>query len=1530
MLKSVAAESRQSIDRNVPVELLTDVPAAAAADSSAPHPRRGSSASHDSVDRGGVPTVRHTLAHPPAQHNVIDQTLLDAGHDRNPDLLPPSRDSAYTGRTVVSELEEVKFDFEGTLRTVLHRRGDSVIKSRELGVVFEYLSVVGLGATARYQPTLGSTFNPVRMLEAIQELRHPPVRNILTGFEGVVRPGEMLLVLGRPGAGCSTLLKTLANHTEEYHGVSGSIHYDSFSPSSIAAHYRGDVTYCPEDDIHFPTLTVSQTLKFAAKMRVPQGRASFNGVDVTRKGFVERLEGMLTTIFGLRHVKGTVVGDDAIRGVSGGEKKRVSLAEAMASRSLIGCWDNSTRGLDASTALEFIRALRLATDIASLTTIVTIYQAGESLYNLFDKVAVISEGRLIYFGPGGKKAKEYFEDMGYRPHDRQTTADFLVSVTDPNGRAFREGVGADQPGHGIPKSPDEMAAYFTSSHVGVQNRQDIDLYKAENVGNDDKVQAYKISARQERARHTNKASPYTISLFMQARAVILRRVQIIRGDWSAQAMQLFSFVFQGIIIGTVFFRSATSTSAYFSRGGVLFFAILFAALSAMAEIPALFAQRPIVDRHRKAALYHPFIEGLALTIVDIPIALVTQGAFCILVYFLVKLQQTAGQFFIFFLYVVTLTLTMNAFFRSIAAVSKKLAPAQSFGGVMIFVVILYTGYQIPQQSMIGAVRWVSYINPLRYAFEGIIVNEFHTLNGTCENLVPSGVGYEDVQLANQVCSTVGSLPGMTAVDGNRFVQLSYDYEYTHLWRNFGILVAFAFLFILTLLGITEVNTTLDNEKSVILYKRGSKSALPTPTTPHSSTDSEKGNTRDLRSDLEDGEIEEKRVDILTAKKEKDCKGKTGSIRDETKTMDVFSWRHIEYLVPVAGGEHHRKLLDDVSGYVAPGKLTALMGESGAGKTTLLNVLAERTGTGVVGGERYVNGQALPSDFQAQTGYCQQMDTHQPETTVREALLFSAKLRQHRDVPLEEKEAYVEKCLVMCGLERYADAIVGSLGIEQRKRTTIGVELAAKPKLLLFLDEPTSGLDSQSAWAIMNFLRDLADSGQAILCTIHQPSGELFQLFDRLLLLRKGGQTVYFGDIGPRSSTLIGYFEKYGAIACGPDDNTAEWMLGVIGAGATAKSSIDWYDVWTKSEEAESVQREIDRIHDERKKLPPIRATQDTEFATPWVYQLRTLTQRAFSCYWRNPTYLLAKLMLNIVIGLLMGFTFYKSKDTIQGTQNKLFAIFMATIMSIPMSQLLQAVFIDYRNIYELRERASRTYSWSAMLTSQLLVELPWNLLGSSLFFFCWYWTVGFAGDRAGYTYLLYGVIFPIYYTTIAQAVAAMTPNAVIASILFSTLFSFVTTFNGVIQPFGHLGWWKWMYTVTPFTYLIEGLLGQAIGRNDINCAQKEFVTIVPPSGQACAQYMQQFIARSGGYVSNPDATSNCEFCPFRTTDEFLGRLFNIRYSHRWRNVGIMLGFTLFNVIALYTLTYLFRVHQGNICGSLTNKFRSQKSKQAKK
>lgn len=184
----------------------------------------------------------------------------------------------------------------------------------------------------------------------------------------------------------------------------------------------------------------------------------------------------------------------------------------------------------------------------------------------------------------------------------------------------------------------------------------------------------------------------------------------------------------------------------------------------------------------------------------------------------------------------------------------------------------------------------------------------------------------------------------------------------------------------------------------------------------------------------------------------------------------------------------------------------------------------------------------------------------------------------------------------------------------------------------FLDEPTSGLDSQSAWAIISFLRSLADNGQAILCTIHQPSAELFQVFDRLLLLRKGGQTVYFGDLGHNATTLINYFGENGSRPCLPEENPAQYILEAVGAGATATSEQDWHAVWKRSKECAEIERVLDQIHTDGMNRPPVETARDSDFAASWGSQAVALIVRSAQRHWRDPTYLLSKLVLNIVGG----------------------------------------------------------------------------------------------------------------------------------------------------------------------------------------------------------------------------------------------------------------------------------------------------------
>ena len=326
------------------------------------------------------------------------------------------------------------------------------------------------------------------------------MRDILHDFTGVVRDGEMMLVLGRPGSGCSTFLKVIANNREGYAEVVGDVTYGGISAAEERKRYRGEVNYNPEDDQHFPTLNVWQTLKFSL----------LNKTKKREKGDIPVIINALLKMFGISHTRYTLVGNEYVRGISGGERKRVSIAETLATKSTLVCWDNSTRGLDASTALDYANSLRVMTDVSNRTTLVTLYQAGEGIYELMDKVLLIDEGRMIFQGPAAD-AKGYFVNLGFYCAVRETTADFLTSVTDPLERRFREGYEAS-----APKTPEELEKAFRNSNQYKKVLQDMEDYE-NHLHHTDHADArqFKQSVKESKSKTVLKKSSYTVSFLRQ-------------------------------------------------------------------------------------------------------------------------------------------------------------------------------------------------------------------------------------------------------------------------------------------------------------------------------------------------------------------------------------------------------------------------------------------------------------------------------------------------------------------------------------------------------------------------------------------------------------------------------------------------------------------------------------------------------------------------------------------------------------------------------------------------------------------------------------------------------------------------------------------------------------------------------------------------------------------------------------------------------------------------------------------------------
>lgn len=434
---------------------------------------------------------------------------------------------------------------------------------------------------------------------------------ILHDLTGCCRDGEMLLVLGRPGAGCSSFLKVIANMRGSYTKITGDISYGGIDPHVFAERYQGQVCYNEEEDQHYPTLTTKQTLQFALRTKTPGQRLP----EQSKSDFVNRVLYLLGNMLGLTKQMNTMVGNAFVRGLSGGERKRLSIAEQMTTRSTINCWDCSTRGLDAASALDYVRSLRIMTDIFDITTIATLYQASNSIYNIFDKVLVLDEGYCIFFGPTDA-AKPYFESLGFYCPPRKSTPDFLTGLCNPLEREFRPGFEDIAPKHAS-----EFQDRYYQSEIYQQMMQDFNNYK-EAVQKENNAAAFEDAIREEHQKRASKRSPYIASFYQQVKALTIRQYHLLIKDQQALISRYGTILIQSLITASCFFKLPLTATGAFSRGGALFFAVLFNSFISQSELVRFLTGRPILEKHKQYALYRPSAFYIAQVIMDIPYAIV--------------------------------------------------------------------------------------------------------------------------------------------------------------------------------------------------------------------------------------------------------------------------------------------------------------------------------------------------------------------------------------------------------------------------------------------------------------------------------------------------------------------------------------------------------------------------------------------------------------------------------------------------------------------------------------------------------------------------------------------------------------------------------------------------------------------------------------------------------------------------------------------------------------------------------------------
>eukprot|EP01064_Diplonema_japonicum_P002664 TRINITY_DN116_c0_g1_i5.p1 TRINITY_DN116_c0_g1~~TRINITY_DN116_c0_g1_i5.p1 ORF type:complete len:619 (+),score=199.34 TRINITY_DN116_c0_g1_i5:55-1911(+) len=507
---------------------------------------------------------------------------------------------------------------------------------------------------------------------------------------------------------------------------------------------------------------------------------------------------------------------------------------------------------------------------------------------------------------------------------------------------------------------------------------------------------------------------------------------------------------------------------------------------------------------------------------------------------------------------------------------------------------------------------------------------------------------------------------------------------------------------------------------------------------------------------------------------------------------TLRWQGLTFDVPI-GKNETKTILKNVSGMIRPGELTAIMGPSGAGKSTLMNVLAGRAPYGTASGTVSLNGEAVaPETYRKKLAYVMQKDALFATQTPRECLHFTAALKLP-DSSDEEREKLVDGAITTLGLQRCADTMIGSVmmpGLSggEMKRAAVAVELISSPSLI-FLDEPTSGLDSHNAFELIKVLKGLAEQGCTIVCTIHQPSSEVFDLFHRVMFLRLG-QMVYNG-------TVEGVVEHFAAQGhhCKPNYNPADFAM---------------QKLQTLTDE---------EIQPLASAVTPVKCSSQIEgisngfFAersAPFLTQVRLLVVREWYQFIRDKMTLGARFGMNLFVALLCGLLYLGAGNEWGGDSTDLQEIekdinnHTGGLFFISMSCLFLAVqpllivFPIERPVF-MREYTTGTYGTTAYSLAKTIVEVPTHFLQQITAAVIYYFMMDLQGN---FIYIVVSLtLLAVASSSMALLLGASTGSVETAVNVMPALLVPQILFGGFFISIDSVpSWCRWLSWVMPLRY----------------------------------------------------------------------------------------------------------------------------------
>ncbi|XP_075488332.1 pleiotropic drug resistance protein 1-like [Primulina tabacum] len=1282
-------------------------------------------------------------------------------------------------------------------------------------VRFEHLSIDAEAYVgSRALPTV---FNfTVNILEGFLScLRILPSRKkplpILHDASGIIKPGRMTLLLGPPSSGKTTLLLALAGKLDPELKASGKVTYNGsemteFVPQRTSA-------YISQYDLHIGELTVRETLAFSARCQGVGARYEMLAelsrrekeanikpdpdIDIFMKASsIEGQEASVVTdyilkILGLEICADTLVGDEMVRGISGGQRKRLTTGEMMVGPARALFMDEISTGLDSSTTYQIVDSIRQSIHILQGTALISLLQPAPETYDLFDDIILLSDGHIVYQGPR-KNILEFFEHMGFRCPERKGVADFLQEVTSKK----------DQEQYWIHKnepyiyvSDKEFSEAFQSFHVGRKLGDELAVPF-------DKEKSHPAALT---------TAKYGVSKKEVLKACVSREFLLMKRNSFVYIFKMTQLILMALISMTVFLRTEMHKNTKTDGGvymGALFFALIMIMFNGFSELALSILKLPVFYKQRDLLFFPAWAYSLPSWILKIPVTLVEVIIWVVITYYATGYDYDVGRFFKHLLLLICVNQMASALFRFVGALGRNIIVANTFGSCALITVLVLGGFILSRDDIKKWWIWGYWTSPLMYGQNAIAVNEFL---GKSWRHVPDG-STESVGIS--VLKSRGIFP-----------------EARWYWIGVGAIIGYTFLFnFLVTLALTYLNPF------------GRPQAILSEETLAERNASKRGHSVELSSRRKSTSGKEDGVYRAVSSRvgssgEADPNRKRGMILPFEPLSITFD--DIRYAVEMpqemkAQGvqENRLELLKGISGAFRPGVLTALMGISGAGKTTLMDVLAGRKTGGYIDGTIIISGYKKKQEtFARISGYCEQTDIHSPHVTVHESLQFSAWLRLPPEVDASARKMFIEEVMELVELTPLREALVGLPGVnglstEQRKRLTIAVELVANPSII-FMDEPTSGLDARAAAIVMRTVRNTVDTGRTVVCTIHQPSIDIFDAFDELLLLKRGGEEIYVGPLGRHSSHLIQYFEGINGVGNIKDGyNPATWMLEISSTAQEAALGVDFTEIYKNSE-----------LHRRNKALikelsVPAPGSKDLYFRTSyaqsfWTQCMACLWKQHWS-YWRNPPYTAVRLLFTTFIALMFGTIFWDigSKRTRkQDIFNAMGSMYAAVLfLGVQNATSVQPVVAVERTVF-YRERAAGMYSALPYAFGQVVIELPNLLIQTLIYGVIIYAMIGFEWTFSKFFWYLFFMYFTLlYFTFYGMMTVAVTPNHNIAAIISSAFYALWNLFSGFIIPKTRIPvWWRWYYYICPISWTLYGLVASQFGDIKSNIEDNETV-----------------------------------------------------------------------------------------------------------